>query len=104
MAKMKSYGAKGYAEGGEMQDDAEDMSEKRSAPRKAPPARPASPRLPAGRREEDFTPRYQGNVKDLLSRTPMTPMTDQSRQRLKAGGMVKADGCATKGRTKGRMV
>jgi hypothetical protein len=119
MAKMKSCGAKGYAEGGEMSDDAEDVSEKRAGSRRSPPARPA-PRLPPEMRQDSFVPHYNNEVKSLLS--PMNPrvfipgsemmndryrmrqMSDQSRQRLKEGGAIRGAGIESKGKTKGRFV
>jgi hypothetical protein len=119
MAKMKSCGAKGYAEGGEMSDDTEDMSEKRAGSRRASPARPA-PRLPPEMRQDSFVPHYNDDVKSLLSpmnprvvvprnemmndRYRMRPMTDQSRQNLKGGGAIRGGGVESKGKTKGRFV
>lgn len=101
MAKMKSCGTKGYAEGGDVEDD---VSEKRAAPRRTPPARPQPPRLPAGRREEDFVPSYQGNTKDLLNREgPILKYGDRP-ARAKSGGLIRGGGVESKGKTKGRFV
>ena len=123
MAKMKSCGSKGYAEGGDVEGD---MSEKRSATRKAPPARTAAPRLPRGIREEDIVPRYEGSIRPSPSTVPPSAfrhgleMNQQNRagenmdnlneirkivpRRLKEGGAIRGTGIESKGKTKGRFV
>ena len=96
------------------------------ADRRNPALRGYAPSGPA-MREQDIVPRYRDNVRggpsmsndpaDLTRGLEMsqengmgTNMDDiRERQkilprRLKAGGKVRGDGCATKGKTKGRMV
>jgi hypothetical protein len=103
MAKMKSCGAKGYAKGGEMEDDREDASEKRSGSRKSPPVNMPFPRLPRGIPEERILPTYPGP--DMShGGYRMVPMSDQSRQRLKSGGAIRGSGIESKGKTKGKFV
>lgn len=90
-------GQRGYAKGGAVKKCADGGAVK-SAPKPYVPTTADRNEISGGDQEMENRSQTRGAGRGPMSRNGMKP------KKYAAGGMVRADGCATKGKTKGRFI